>query len=548
MLSFACHIPLRDSLSGMMLNMSPTPTEPHLEQTPSPEYEFPLWPYLDTLYRWSEMQPWFGAAVREAWAEFTHGVEHAPKDLPEVHDPDQHDRILRFLSWFHLDRTLSRDVSQTPLQRFLLQLDADLTPEGRAIFSALTHTRYGAFKVVKQFRVTWLEDLSQGGRIQLRESPLGDELQSGDLVVGRMYPYEGVYEGDPDLHIGHLIEWGPGRVSPTPPEIEAKYFSSVVPAKGGVMDVLDALLMQVDSPLSAEAVFDMMREAPGVEKFLDSLYSSPGYRLRYLHLRDRALFEELLQELWDTSGPLQDAQLGEVESTQLSRLCREWVRAVAEENANAVVACLDPEGLLPLYLELFGLPKLKRLLDVAGEPPDGPVRARHQLLPRDGGIFTTLSWGNGTNKHAVGLVARAQEDGGWALTDITVPEHASPALMMAFDKAQNLGWSEVAPPDEVEENLRRAVFHVGYSVHDTVDLFRLWREFKAAASPDLTQPTIWAAGVELADTRLRNENVDVKILAKSYRVMPRAIEQAADEIESTLLARAESQSGPPGAS
>ncbi|MFN3432017.1 MAG: hypothetical protein ACK46X_18965, partial [Candidatus Sericytochromatia bacterium] len=61
-----------------------------------------------------------------------------------------------------------------------------------------------------------------------------------------------------------------------------------------------------------------------------------------------------------------------------------------------------------------------------------------------------------------------------------------------------------------------------------------WRDFKAAVDPDLSQPGIWAAGVELADSRYRNEDVDLKALSKSYGVFPRAIEGAADQIDETL--------------
>lgn len=521
--------------------MTPEPPASPGENSPQAEFEFPLWPFLDTLYRWAETQPWYADTLPQAWRQYTHGLENAPHELPEAQDPDQHDRVLRFLAWFHLDRPVSTALSVTPVALFLQSVASDLTSEGHQVYRGLMQTLCSAYKVVKQFRVTWLEDLVQTGRYQLRAGPLSDELQAGDLVVGRLYPFEGAYEGDPDLHIGHLLEWSSKAPALTAPEIETRFFSSAVPAKGGVMDVLDALLLQIDSPLSAEGAFDLMRESQGVESLLETLYGTPQYRLRYFHLRDRALFEELVQELWDTSGPLQDAQLGEVEATQLTRTAREMVRAVADENQAGVEALLDPAGLLPLYLELFGLRSLKRLLDVAAGPPSGPMRARHQLLPRDGGIFTTLSWGAGTDKHAVGLVARAQGEGRWLMTDVTLPETASPALMMAFDKAQNLGWSDTPPADEVEAHLRKAVFHVGYSVHDTVDLFRLWREFKAAASPDLSQPSIWAAGIELADTRLRNENLDIKVLAKSYRVMPWAIEQAANEIESVLIANAEAR-------
>ena len=115
-----------------------------------------------------------------------------------------------------------------------------------------------------------------------------------------------------------------------------------------------------------------------------------------------------------------------------------------------------------------------------------------------------------------------------------MPEEAGPGQAMAFDRAQHLGWGDTGPADGVEVLLRKAVTDVGYSVHDTVDLFRLWREFKREASPDITTPAIWAAGIELADSRYRNENLDVRQLAKSYGVMPRAIEAAADELDAAL--------------
>jgi hypothetical protein len=110
-------------------------------------------------------------------------------------------------------------------------------------------------------------------------------------------------------------------------------------------------------------------------------------------------------------------------------------------------------------------------------------------------------------------------------------------MNVAFDRAHQLGWASEQAADPVETHLRRAIEEVGYSVHDAIDLLRMWRDFKRAAEPDLSQPAIWAAGCELADTRFRNEDLDVKVLAKSYRVMPRAIEEAADRIEDTLRER-----------
>jgi hypothetical protein len=269
---------------------------------------------------------------------------------------------------------------------------------------------------------------------------------------------------------------------------------------------------------------------------MDELVAAPAYKLRYLHLRDRSLLDELMQELWDTSGPLQDADLSPPDATALARTVREALRAIAEGDAATLTQISDPKGFVPLYLDLFGMKGVQRLAGVQDGPPATAIRTKHQLLPKDGGIFTTLSWGKDTDKHAAGMVAYATVDGRWLLSDISPPETAGPAMIMAFDRAQHLGWGDAPPRDEVEGLLRKAVQEVGYSVHDTIDLFRLWRDFANAAQPDLAQPAIWAAGLELADSRYRNENLDVKVLSKSYGVMPRAIEDAADTIDETLRA------------
>lgn len=504
--------------------------------------DFPLWPFLDTLYRWAEAQPWGPLERADAWRAFVRGVASAPPEEPEVQDPDQHDRVLRFWAWFHLDRPLGADpAGRRPIDLFLEAHRADLTPEGQAAYEALSKSLYGAFKVVHQFRLAMLEDLATGQRHRLNPGPLADELVAGDLAAGRLYPRDEGVDGDPDLHVGHMMEMGGDAARLDPPAAEARFYAAMVPAKGPVMDVLDALLLQVDSPLTADDVFEMIRGAKALEEVLEELFGSPAYRLRYLHMRDRSLLDELLQELWDTSGPLQDANLAPEDATALARMVREALRAIAEGNLAALMAVSDPKGFVPLYLDLYGIKGLKRVCDVAGGVPDTAIRTRHQLLPKDGGIFTTLSWGKDGDKHAAGMISYGTPDGRWVLSDISPPEGASPALTIAFEKAQALGWASEEPADPVEALLRRAVEDVGYSVHDAIDLFRLWRDFKDQADPDLAQPAIWAAGVELADTRYRNEDLEVKVLAKSYGVMPRAIEAAADEIEAALRARDEAE-------
>lgn len=524
-----------------MYDGSAMTTEPPDTADATPADEFPLWPFLDTLYRWAETQPWV-TEQQAAWAVFARGLEKAPAAPPAIDEPDQHDRLLRFWAWFHLDRPLEAvGDGRRPIDRFLAAHGADLTPEGQAAFDGLAHSRYGAFKVVHQFRLAFLEDLATGERLRLNPGPLAEELVPGDLTVGRLYPSGEGHEGDPDLHVGHMMELGGEAAKLDPPLAEGRYFSAMVPAKGPVMDVIDALLLQVDSPLTADDVFEMIRDAKALDEVLDELYTSSPYRLRYLHLRDRSLLDELLQELWDTSGPLQEAQLAPEDATALARMVREALRAIADGNLPGLTALCDPRGFIPLYLDLFGLKGLRRLVDVANGAPDTAIRTRHQLLPKDGGIFTTLSWGKDGDKHVAGMVGFGTKDGRWVLSDVSQPEGASPALTMAFDKAQALGWAHAEAADPVEALLRRAVEDVGYAVHDAIDLFRLWRDFKDQADPDLAQPAIWAAGVELADTRYRNEDLDVKVLAKSYGVMPRAIEGAADAIEAALKARDEAQ-------
>jgi hypothetical protein len=500
----------------------------------APPEEFPLGPFLDTLYRWTEAQPWYDAEVRAAWKAFLPpGTKDAP-ELPVPADPDLHDRVLRFWTWFTLDRKLPSQGDR-PVDLFVAEHADDLTREGRDAFENLRNTAFGAFKVQVKFRMAALEALTGGKKYPLAPGALTDELQPGDLVVGRLYPLGDAFVADPDVHIGHLQEAAQDHDLDAP-AAEARYFNSLVPAKGAVMDVLDALLMQIDSPITADDVFEMLRESPSLDDLMNELFAAPAYKLRYLHLRDRSLLDELMQELWDTSGPLQDADLSPPDATALARTVREALRAIADGDAASLSKLADPKGFVPLYLDLFGIKGVQRLAGVQDGPPSTAIRTKHQLLPKDGGIFTTLSWGKDNDKHAAGMVAYATVDGRWLLSDISPPETAGPTMIMAFDRAQHLGWGDTPPRDEVEGLLRRAVHDVGYSVHDTIDLFRLWRDFATTAKPDLAQPAIWAAGVELADSRYRNENLDVKILAKSYGVMPRAIEGAADQIDEALRA------------
>ncbi|MDB5097956.1 MAG: hypothetical protein JWM80_2377 [Cyanobacteria bacterium RYN_339] len=500
----------------------------------APPEEFPLGPYLDTLYQWAEAQPWYQAEARAAWKAFLPpGTKDAP-ELPVPTDPDLHDRVLRFWSWFTLDRVVP-DLGERPVDRFAKAHAKALTVEGKEAYEALGKTHFGAYRVHVKFRLASLEALVGGQKFALSSGPLTDELQAGDLVVGRIFPYQDGFLADPDVHIGHMQEAATDHAHALDaPAAEARYFNSLVPSKGGVMDVLDALLMQIDSPITADDVFDMVRESPSLDALLEELFAAPAYKLRYLHLRDRSLLDELMQELWDTSGPLQDADLTPPDATALARTVREALRAIAEGDSATLLKISDPKGFVPLYMDLFGMKGVQRLAGVQDGSPTTAIRTKHQLLPKDGGIFTTLSWGKDNDKHAAGMVAYSTADSRWLLSDISPPETAGPAMIMAFDRAQHLGWGDAPARDGVEALLRRAVNDVGYSVHDTIDLFRLWRDFSNAAKPDLAQPAIWAAGLELADSRYRNENLDVKVLSKSYGVMPRAIEDAAETIDETL--------------
>lgn len=500
---------------------------------PPPGGDFTLWPYLDTLYRWVETQGWFAGEVAPAWRDYARLGPNDAAELPDAKDPDQHDRLLRFWSWFALERPLAG--GDRPVDRFLTAHAGDLTEEGRALYEGLGRSVFGAFKVTKALagRLLVLEALADGTHYAITDRAFSTELQKGDLVVGRLYPYEDGYLADPDVHIGDMHE-APQGGGLTASDAEHQYFEAMVPSKGHVMDVVDALLLQIDSPVTADDVLEMMKQSESLEALTDELYATPAYKLRYLHMRDRSLLDELLQELWDTAGPLQEAQLEGEDAMALTRAVRQALRAIAEGDEATLRPMLAPRGFVPMYLELFGIKGLQRLTDVMDGVPTTGVRAKHQLLPKDGGIFTTASWGQGNDRHAAGLVAFKNEQEAWEISDIAPPEPATHAVARAFEKASHLGWATGNAPDPVEARLRAAVQEVGYGVHDTIDLFRLWRDFKAAADPDLSQPAIWAAGVELADARYRNEDVDVKVLAKAYGVFPRAIEGAADQIDEAL--------------
>lgn len=492
--------------------------------------EFSLGQFLDTLYRWTETQPWCEDQLLAAWHVYT----QTDQPLPDPEEPDEHDRLFRFWNWYALDRQVEGHNAR-PIDLFVQAHAKDLTDEGRTVYQELARTVYGVYRVqsVMPGRLVVLENMATQARHHLHEKSLADELQKGDLVVGRLYPHGEGFLADPDVHIGHVSE-APEGYTIDAPGAETCYFTAMVPSKGHVLDVLDALLLQVDSPLTADDVVEMIKTSGSVEELVDTLYRSPAYKMRYLHMRDRSLVDELLNELWDTTGPLQEAELNREDAAALTRTVRLGLKAIAEGDRDMLLTLADPKGFLPLYLDLFGMPALQKLADVQGGPPGPSARPTHQLLPKDGGIFTTFLWERDGEKHTAGVVAHGTAKGDWRLSDLSPPEKARPTVLMAYDSAKNLGWATPEPPDAVEGYLRASVVEVGYSVHDTIDLFRLWRDFKTAENPDLAQPGIWAAGVELADAKLRNENPDLKMLAKSYRVMPWAIENAAQQIEAAM--------------
>lgn len=501
--------------------------------------EFPVWPYLDTLYRWIETQPWFEAAFASAWE----GFRPAPDlPLPDPKDPDGIDRSLRFWAYFALDHELA--PGDRPIDRFLGSEGAALTPEGRAAYEALATTVYGAFKVsrVVPGRLVTLEALAGTERYRVIDPAFAAELQVGDLVVGRLYAHEDAFWPDPDVVIGHLSEAPERDFSGVDARwAEKRYFQTLVSPKGHVLDVIDALLMRVDSPLLADEVAALVPESESLEQLVNELYASPGFRLRYLSMRDRGLLDEVLRELWETSAPLERAELEPEAAEALSRTVAQALQAIAHGDAEALRALADPDGCVPIYLDWFGLAGLKKLTDTDEQAPGLGAVTRHQLLPKDGGIFTTVKWQKGKDKFVAGVSAHATPDGHWLITDFSPPDDAPGQLVSRYDQAKKYMGTKPTTADVVEAFLWGAVREVGYAVHDAVDLVKIWREFKALAAPDLAQPAIWAAGVELADARYRNEDPDVKVLAKAYRVLPHAITQAADRIQEVLRAKDEAE-------
>lgn len=500
--------------------------------------EDPIAPYLDSLYRWVEAQAWGPPMMEAAWAEFWPKEAGPRPPGPQPEDPDGHDRAWRFWAWACLDRPVAQ--AERPIDRFLAELREDLSPDGLNAYEALAHSLYGAFKVSPAFRRPSLEPLAGGPRRVLAPSPVAEELQAGDLVVGRVVPLPAGDWLDPDAHLGPLMEAPPeGKVDAV--AAERAYFAAMVPSKGQAYDVIDALLMQVDSPLHAEDLPALMHESASLEALEEKLFQQPALRLRYLHLRDRGLLHELLTELWDSSGPLQEAQLPPEEATSLARFVRQALRSIAQGSEAEVRAIADPKGFVGLYLDLYGLPGLRKMAGVAASAPSAHLRTKHELLPHDGGILTTLQWGQGKDQWVSALVAHGTPTGDWLLSDVCLPEHAPPGLARAYEKATELAPWATPAPDEVEARLRKAIEEVGHSVQDAVDLIRTWREFKAGADPSLDQPAIWAAGVELLDGRYHHEDVDLKQLARHHGVLPRAIEAAADEMEAFYTQQAEAE-------
>lgn len=237
----------------------------------------------------------------------------------------------RFREWFLLER-VCEDASAVPIEVLAERIDADRAPELSERRAALLNSRAGAFEVsgVQAGVGIWLRDLAGRGEVPVGEAEASRELLVGDLIVGRVFPFDdGTFElsraagcfrhpelvpaVERDLERARGPSRGPLRIGQL--ELERMFFAATGPATGAartsddpVGDARAALVELGLSPERGDAVIARLRTAPrdprawtfgtsadGLGPILDELAFDTDVDLE----RVRAI----LLELWPTVGP-----------------------------------------------------------------------------------------------------------------------------------------------------------------------------------------------------------------------------------------------------
>lgn len=91
-----------------------------------------------------------------------------------------------------------------------------------------------------------------------------------------------------------------------------------------------------------------------------------------------------------------------------------------------------------------------------------------------------------------------------------------------------------AMADAVEELLLPGLQHRTYGVMSLLRGRSLWRDFKAAAQPELSRPAAWAAAVEFIMSEQDMRNITQAATGKSYRVSLSSLVPRIKQIKKTL--------------
>jgi len=135
---------------------------------------------------------------------------------PELYYPTSEERELaeiRFTYYFIFSYT-SRYYKKTPLEVFLSSRFSKLSQKEAEIYSGFMNSIYSGFEVLKVVPGSYLiiQDLSSGRVYKVRENKGTYQMDKGDFIVARLFPYDKDYAlGEVSLFLPENIAYLPKR-------------------------------------------------------------------------------------------------------------------------------------------------------------------------------------------------------------------------------------------------------------------------------------------------------------------------------------------------
>jgi hypothetical protein len=220
------------------------------------------------------------------------------------------------------------------------------------------------------------------------------------------------------------------------------------------------------------------------------------------------------------------------EAAQFDALVAELFAATAAEDAERLLAILEPEGEVALMYDVWGWPGVRMMTDWGTAAKDPRVVS---LNPDMGAVSAQVLWSHPEGERATTLWFYPAESG-WKLVE-AVPELDDGPVNPAFAAAQDKGITPPyrdAAPDVVEEKLRRSIAGRKLPLLDQGTILKAWRMTKGKAMRDASNPEAWAAAVEAFFYDTAGIEVSLAQVADTYGAKKALVKERVEVLSETF--------------